>query len=123
MKRHNHSDICELERKYGFQHRENPSFDYTYKLIKLDNYDSKDTTQRRMAWFSLLGMLVYPVLVLVSEALGLPGASNLISNMSGVYFASVSVIVMVYFGANAWVKKHDKDTQVTPQDPGDTDYT
>lgn len=108
-KHHNHSDICEIEQKYGFSHNENPDFNYTYKLIKLDNYDKKDETHRKMAWYSLFGMLIYPFLVVITELLNIPNASSLIADMSGVYFASVSVIVMVYFGANAYVKRNDNE--------------
>lgn len=104
-KTHNHSDLCEIEKKFGFKHNENPNFQYTYKLIQLNNYDQKDDTQRRMAWFSLIGMILYPILVIIAELFNLDNASQLISDMSGVYFASVSVIVMAYFGANAYTKR------------------
>lgn len=108
-KTHNHSSLCDIEKKYGFEHKENPDFQYTYKLITLNNYDQKDDTQRHMAWFSLLGMILYPVLVIIAEMFHLDNASKLISDMSGVYFASVSVIVMAYFGANAYTKRKDDE--------------
>lgn len=82
----------------------------------MDNEDLKDDSQRMMTWFALAGMVLYPVIVVVCDALGLDKASNLVSEMSDMYFVSVSAIVMAFFGANAWSKIGRK----TPE-PKDTE--
>jgi len=36
------------------------------RMIRLENEDKKEDAQRKMAWFALSGMLLYPVCVVVS---------------------------------------------------------
>ena len=38
------------------------------KLMRLDNEDKKEDAQRWMAWFALLGMLLYPCLLYTSPS-------------------------------------------------------
>ena len=85
-------------------------------LVDIDNNDKKDDAQRRMTWTALIGMLMYPVLVIIADMFGIPHASDLISGMSAVYLASVSAIIMVFFGANAYIRsrKKIKDKQCNP---------
>ena len=74
------------------------------EFVRLDNEDRKDDSQRLMTWFALLGMVLYPLIVVLCDALDLDKASNLVSDMSDMYFVSVSAIVMTFFGANAWAR-------------------
>lgn len=104
--------IEKIEQKYGIPHNEQPSLYYIKSLIMIDNYDSKDDSQRKMCWFALIGMLIYPILILISDYIGLDHASNLISDISGIYFASVSAIVAIFFGANAYAKGKDYETRL-----------
>lgn len=82
------------------------------EFIKLDNEDRKDDSQRLMTWFCLLGMVLYPLIVVLCDAFSLDKASDLVSEMSDMYFISVSAIVMTFFGTNAWsrVKRPEKHT-------------
>lgn len=65
---------------------------------KMEDADAKRDAQRKMAWFSLMGMLVFPFGVILTEYLGLPNASNLLSSMSNIYYVSIAAIVAAYYG-------------------------
>lgn len=107
------SIISKIEKRYGISKREDCQADLSYikDLVDIDNNDKKDDAQRRMTWIALLGMLMYPFLVLLGDYFGIPHASDLISGMSAVYFASVSAIIMVFFGANAYIRTRKKNKE------------
>ena len=76
------------------------------RMMRLENEDKKEDAQRKMAWFSLMGMLLYPFAVVLAMALGLDQASKILGDMASVYFVSVAAIVAAFFGTQAMnVKK------------------
>ena len=85
---------------------------YIEKLRReMEDEDAKRDQQRKMVWFALLGMLLYPLFVFGTEALGFANASGVIGDMAPTYFMAVSVVVGAFFGADAYVKgkKDNKD--------------
>ena len=60
--------------------------------------DAKRDAQRRMAWFSLTGMLVFPFGVIFTEYMELPQASVMLASMSNIYYVSIAAIVGAYYG-------------------------
>ena len=60
--------------------------------------DAKRDAQRRMAWFSLTGMLLFPFGVVFTEWVELPRASEMLSSMSNIYYVSIAAIVAAYYG-------------------------
>ena len=60
--------------------------------------DAKRDAQRRMAWFSLTGMLVFPFGVIFTEYMQLPQASVMLASMSNIYYVSIAAIVAAYYG-------------------------
>ena len=81
---------------------------YIEKLRReMEDEDAKRDTQRKMVWFALLGMLLYPLFVFGTEALGFSNASGVIGDMAPTYFMAVSVVVGAFFGADAYVKGKD----------------
>ena len=93
------------------------------KMIRLENEDKKEDAQRVMIWFALAGMLIYPFLVVVCELASMPNAAKLLEDMSNVYFVSISGLVAVYFGSNAYSKSKiidSMDTYTTSQN--DSEY-
>ena len=60
--------------------------------------DAKRDAQRRMAWFSLTGMLLFPFGVVFIEWMELPRASEMLSSMSNIYYVSIAAIVAAYYG-------------------------
>ena len=60
--------------------------------------DAKRDAQRRMAWFILTGMLLFPFGVVFTEWMELPRASEMLSSMSNIYYVSIAAIVAAYYG-------------------------
>ena len=60
--------------------------------------------QRKMAWFSLFGMLLYPMAVVSASLAGLSEAQGTLGDMAPTYFVAVAGIVAAFFGAQAFAK-------------------
>ena len=80
--------------------------DLDERMMRLENEDKKEDAQRYMAWFALLGMLLYPSLVVFSILIGLDQAAKILGDMAAVYYVSVAAIVAAYFGAQAFKKSN-----------------
>ena len=76
-----------------------------FKRKELEDADAMRDAQRSMAWFSLAGMLLYPVLVVIAIIIGLDQAAKILGDMAGVYFIAVAGIVAAFFGAQAITNK------------------
>ena len=75
-----------------------------FKRKELEDQDAMRDAQRKMAWFSLAGMLLYPAIVLVAVLAGIDQAAKILGDMAAVYFVSVAAIVAAFFGAQAYNK-------------------
>lgn len=75
-----------------------------FKRKKLEDEDAQRNAIRRMAWFSLMGLLVYPIGIAVTSAFGMDRAAELIANIAPTYFASIAVLVSAFFGTSALKK-------------------
>lgn len=64
----------------------------------MEDADAKRDAQRKMAWFSLMGMLLFPLGVIFTEFLELSNASTLLADMSSIYYVSIAAIVAAYYG-------------------------
>ena len=78
------------------------------KRRKMEDADAQRDSQRRMAWFALAGMLLYPSGIFFCDLFGLSTAANLLSDIAPTYFVAISALVMGFFGANAYQSKKDK---------------
>ena len=76
-----------------------------FKRKELEDADAMRDAQRKMAWFSLAGMLLYPAIVLIAVLGGVDQAAKILGDMAAVYFVSVAAIVAAFFGAQAMKKK------------------
>jgi FtsH-binding integral membrane protein len=76
-----------------------------FKRKELEDNDAQRDAIRKMAWFSLFGLLVYPIGIALTSLLGLDTAANLIADIAPTYFASIAVLVSAFFGADALKKK------------------
>lgn len=75
----------------------------THKVItQIENQDRKEDAQRNMAWFSLFGMLLYPLSVILSSWVGLENASIILGDIAPTYFVSVAAIVAAFYGKEAY---------------------
>jgi hypothetical protein len=75
-----------------------------FKRKELEDADAMRDAQRSMAWFSLGGMLLYPVIVVLATVFNMDQAAKILGDMAGVYFIAVAGIVAAFFGAQALSK-------------------
>ena len=75
------------------------------KRRRLEDEDAHRDQTRKMAWFSLWGMLLYPFGVVLTGIMGLDNASSIIGSMASIYFVSVAGVVSVFMGVTKLVKK------------------
>ena len=78
------------------------------KRRRMEDDDAQRDAIRKMAWFSLIGLLVYPIGIAITSALGMDNASSLIADIAPTYFASIAVLVSAFFGADALKGKAKK---------------
>ena len=72
-----------------------------FKRKALEDQDAQRDAIRKMAWFALIGLLIYPIGIAITSLLGLDKASELIADIAPTYFASIAVLVSAFFGADA----------------------
>ena len=72
------------------------------RLQELEVMHEKADAQKQMCWLGLLGMLLYPSLVVICDLLGLENAASVLSDMSGIYFVSIGGMISVWFGSVAY---------------------
>ncbi len=73
-----------------------------FRRKELEDQDAMRDAQRKMAWFALFGMLLYPFAVVIAVGSGLDQASKILGDMAATYFVSVAAIVAAFFGAQAF---------------------
>jgi len=79
-----------------------------FKRKELEDKDAQRDAIRKMAWFALIGLLIYPIGIALTSLLGLETASQLIADIAPTYFASIAVLVSAFFGADAIAQKGKK---------------
>ena len=79
-----------------------------FKRKELEDQDNQRDAIRKMAWFALFGLLLYPIGIFLTSAFGLETAAQLIADIAPTYFASIAVLVSAFFGADALGKKAGK---------------
>jgi hypothetical protein len=79
-----------------------------FKRKEMEDADAQRDAIRKMAWFSLFGLLLYPIGIFLTSAFGLDKAANLIADIAPTYFASIAVLVSAFFGADAIAQKGKK---------------
>jgi len=78
--------------------------EFEHNIAKFENEDKKEDQIRNMAWFALWGMLLYPVLILVTSLIGVDSAADIIGNIAPTYFVAIAGLVAAFFGAQAYTK-------------------
>ena len=74
------------------------------RMQELSVLHEKADAQKQMCWLALLGMLLYPALVVICDMLNLDKAATILGDMSSIYFVSVGGLISVWFGAQAYQK-------------------
>ena len=76
-----------------------------FKRKELEDKDAMRDAQRKMAWFALFGMLLYPFAVVLANWIKLESAAQILGDMAATYFVSVAAIVAAFFGTQAFGSK------------------
>ena len=76
-----------------------------FKRKELEDADAMRDAQRKMTWFALAGLLLYPLAVVIASMAGLTEAQKTLGSMAPTYFVAVAGIVAAFFGAQAYSKK------------------
>jgi hypothetical protein len=72
-----------------------------FKRRELEDKDAQRDAIRKMAWFSLVGLLLYPFGIFLTSLFELDKAAGLIADIAPTYFASIAVLVSAFFAADA----------------------
>ena len=74
------------------------------KVLELELREEKHKSQQRMAWTAIISMIGF-VIVILSPIISVEKL-EILSDLFGLYFISVSGIVAAYFGASAWISNN-----------------
>jgi FtsH-binding integral membrane protein len=83
--------------------------EFEHKKKLRENEDKKEDQIRAMAWFALWGMLLYPILILLTSIVGVDDAAVLIGDIAPTYFVAIAGLVAAFFGAQAYSKSRSSD--------------
>lgn len=75
------------------------------EMLEMELREEKAEAQKRMAWFSLVGMLLYPSLIVICTMTGLDTGAALLADIASVYFVAISALVGAFFGAQAFMAR------------------
>ena len=75
------------------------------RRLRMEDADAKRDAQRRMTWFALSGMIMYPAVILLASMTGYDAAAKLLADIAAVYVLGASGIAAAYFGFNAMEAK------------------
>ena len=89
----------------GHISKEEMDLDMEFKRKRLEDEDAMRDAQRKMTWFALAGLLLYPIAIVVATIAGLEQASKILGDMAPTYFVAVAGIVAAFFGSQALKKK------------------
>lgn len=76
-----------------------------FKRKEMEDQDAQRDAMRKMTWFALFGMLLYPFAIVLTSFLGLDEAAGIVGNIAPTYFIAISALVAAFFGADALKNK------------------
>ena len=76
-----------------------------FRRKELEDQDAQRHAIRKMAWFALWGMLIYPIGIVVADIIGYETTGQLLADIAPTYFVAISALVAAFFGADALVKR------------------
>jgi len=76
-----------------------------FKRKALEDQDAQRDAMRKMTWFALMGMLLYPFAIILTSLLGLDTAAKIVGDIAPTYFVAIAALVSAFFGADALKKK------------------
>lgn len=88
-----------------------------FKRRELEDQDAQRDAMRKMAWFALFGMLLYPVTIMFTSWLDVDDAAKIIGDIAPTYFVAIAGLVAAFFGANAYSNAAAKKAEAPPAPP------
>jgi hypothetical protein len=88
-----------------------------FKRRELEDQDAQRDAMRKMTWFALWGMLLYPVTIVIASWLDVDDAAKIIGDIAPTYFVAISALVAAFFGANAYASSKKSEAAVPPPVP------
>lgn len=85
-----------------------------FKRRELEDQDAQRDAMRKMTWFALWGMLLYPVTIVIASWLDVDDAATIIGNIAPTYFVAISALVAAFFGANAYSSSKKSEAPSAP---------
>jgi hypothetical protein len=85
-----------------------------FKRKELEDQDAQRDAMRKMTWFALWGMLLYPVTIVIASWLDVDDAATIIGNIAPTYFVAISALVAAFFGANAYSSSKKSEAPQAP---------
>ena len=76
-----------------------------FKRKEMEDADAQRDAMRKMTWFALFGMLLYPISVVAAVWMGLDNGATVLGDMAPTYFVSVAAIVAAFYGSQAYSSK------------------
>ena len=101
----------------GYVSSEEVAMYLEFKRKELEDQDAQRDAMRKMTWFALWGMLLYPVTIVVASYLDVDDAAKIIGNIAPTYFVSIAALVASFFGANAYTSSKKSEAAQTPPMP------
>ena len=86
----------------GYVSSEELSMYLEFKRRELEDQDAQRDAMRKMAWFALFGMLLYPIVIVFTSWLDVDDAATIVGNIAPTYFVAIAGLVAAFFGANAY---------------------
>ena len=91
----------------GHISKEEMAMHLEFKRKALEDQDAQRDAMRKMTWFALFGMLLYPFTIVATSLLGADNAASIIGDIAPTYFVAISALVAAFFGADAIKSKKD----------------
>lgn len=88
-----------------------------FKRRELEDADAQRDAMRKMAWFALFGMLLYPVTIMITSWLDIDDAAQIIGDIAPTYFVAIAGLVAAFFGANAYSNAASKKNEAPTAPP------
>jgi len=74
------------------------------EMHEIERLDRKQRKQSYMAWYALVGMISYPILIITTELFGLANASKLLTDIAPTYFIAAAGVAGAFMGFSAMDK-------------------
>jgi len=101
----------------GYVSSEELSLYMEFKRKELEDADAQRDAMRKMTWFALWGMLLYPVTIVIASWLDVDDAAKIIGDIAPTYFVAISALVAAFFGANAYSASKKSEMAMPPPMP------